>query len=116
ALGENVWTPFFSEEGGPQVICPNLGFVTGVACAGRYCDNLSLKCTTLGPYIYMPRPGYCIWTGDVPFPSAYPWGGWLSEERGVWEASGYYYVAGVQCRGSYCDDMQFFMCPVIPWP
>jgi hypothetical protein len=107
APATRYWTGFFSEEGGPQVICPNGGFITGLACKGDYCDNLALECTTLAGH----SRGVCYWTGDFPYPT-YSWGGWLSEERGELDAFPGYYAAGVQCRGDYCDDKQFYMCPV----
>jgi hypothetical protein len=104
-LSQRSWTPYISEEGGPRAICPNDGFMTGLACRGSYCDDISIQCTTTVGH----GRGACYWTGDYNLPT-YSWAGWLSEERGAWYAEPGYYIAGVQCRGSNCDDKQFYMC------
>ena len=91
----SYWTNKFSEESG-DVKCAKNHFVTGVACAGHFCDNLSMRCT------YKPGRGSstdCDWTSL------------LSEEAGGTDyfRNGYY-LRGMRCHGSYCDNKKFFIC------
>jgi hypothetical protein len=80
-----------------------------VECAGRYCDNIKLTCA---PYIDRPlqrEPAGAYWTK------------WFSEERTGDVVEGFnfpvladpYSIAiGMQCRGSYCDDIRLRMLPL----
>lgn len=91
------WRPAISEEGGNNLmLCPGDGMVDGASCSGSYCDNISFHCvdTTLH------KTNNCGWTG------------WFSEETPAWTTivSGEQAVAGVQCRGRYCDDMRMYLC------
>jgi hypothetical protein len=98
-FGSNYWTSFFSEEGAStganQRICSGSGFMTGIACNGGYCDNVSIQCTTLDS----TTRGSCYWTP------------YFSEEAAYSDllASGYY-AAGLTCRGSNCDDKSIYAC------
>lgn len=89
------WSPFFSEEGrGAQW---NMGaFVKGLACNGRYCDNLALQ------YLFTPalrNTGSCYWSRR------------FSEEGRHFENCALdHYVAGVQCSGGYCDNLNLLCC------
>ena len=74
-------------------LCP-AGFITGVSCTGKYCDNISFECSKINGY----GRSNCFWTG------------WLSEESGtMWFPYGYY-AAGMQCSGSHCDNKRFYAC------
>ena len=53
ATNSGKWTPYFSEEDGTAISTGNgqqctgkNEYVTGIRCKGRYCDNLSLRCTS----------------------------------------------------------------------
>lgn len=100
AYGSSSWTSFFSEEGSgtaDERICAWGEFVTGIACNGRYCDNLSLLCTeAIGRGI-----ADCQWSG------------WYSEESGPFQALAGRYIVGVECNGSYCDDKRYRHCQMI---
>jgi hypothetical protein len=94
---------------GNQGFCA-AGIMTGVSCSGSYCDNVKLQCAKLtSGHI---DAGFCYWTG------------WQSEEQGAWIDRGSFtgcsasscdfFVNGAECSGSYCDNMRFWVCPVIP--
>lgn len=97
-FGNSIWTPYFSEEGstadrrgrcaGPQ------RWMTGVACSGSYCDNLSIRCTQF--------PGSS--------PSNCEWSGWYSEEQSRFNAPSGYFIKAVECSGSYCDNKRYRYC------
>ncbi len=72
----------------------NKGVVTGMACYGRYCDNLRLQCTK-------PTSGHL---------GSCAWSGWFSEEQHQVDFGPGFYVTGVECSGSYCDNMRFYVC------
>lgn len=97
-FGQSIWTPYFSEEGsmderrgqcaGPQ------RWMTGVACSGSYCDNLTIRCTAF--------PGTT--------PSNCSWSGWFSEEQPRFNAPNGYFIKTVECGGSYCDNKRYRYC------
>lgn len=78
-----------------QQLCGPDGFMSGVACSGAYCDNVSLECVYLRDY----RSTGCYWTP------------WISEEGGgtLFLPDGYY-AAGMECSGAYCDNQRFYAC------
>ena len=95
--GESHWTSYFSEEGSgaaDERHCPWGEFVTGVACSGSYCDELSLRCTE------------AIGTGF----SSCQWSGWYSEEQGPFQTPSGRFIKGVECSGSYCDNKRYRHC------
>lgn len=110
------WTGYVSEEGGGTAAChvPNPfergdwpsgepAFITGFACKGSYCDNLALECVALrDAFPESLGGGACRWTG------------WVSEEQGTLSFPPNTGAIRMQCRGSYCDDKRFFVCPIIP--
>lgn len=103
------WTAFISEEGGAEASCDlvapffgkadkALGFVTGVKCRGSYCDDVSLQCVSLRDA--RANETRCQWTR------------WISEETGPIVFAPGTGATKMQCRGRYCDDMRFWVCPV----
>jgi hypothetical protein len=93
--GASTWTTYFSEEGTDYRFCGANQWVTGLSCRGRYCDDISLQCTTIsGVY-----PTNCYWTG------------WISEEGGGYLGFGSgYYARGAQCDGDFCDNKRWYVC------
>lgn len=104
------WSRQFSEEGGGNARDDD-GLVTGLACTGRYCDNISLQFARSATTRNLRG---CYWRNE-----------WYSEE-GIVERNGRRgnadrdarstscengeFVAGVRCRGSYCDDISLYCC------
>jgi hypothetical protein len=95
----NYWTPYFSEEGTNSQICPD-GFMTGISCRGRYCDDVSLQCMR----VFGRRKGFCTWQP------------WFSEEAQYSYLQDGYYAAGLACRGDYCDDLSIYACQALSGP
>jgi hypothetical protein len=111
------WSRFVSEEDGGEVGCnvPNPyergdwgagepAFIAGFACNGRYCDNVALECVALRNAFPRSLGGRdCVWTN------------WISEEGGgtLRFPNGTGAIA-MRCRGSYCDEKRFFVCPIQP--
>ena len=93
--GASTWTSYFSEEGTNWRFCSANQWVTGLACRGNYCDDISLQCTTMTG---IARHN-CYWTG------------WISEENGGYLSFGNNYLAiGAQCNGNNCDNKRFYVC------
>jgi hypothetical protein len=100
AASSRKWQGYFSEEGTSTQLCqfgahhPRRGYITGMACKGAYCDNISLECTNFNIEFHD-----CHWTG------------WVSEEAGgeLLFPQGYL-AAGAECSGGYCDNMRFLIC------
>jgi hypothetical protein len=125
----DYWSNFFSEEddGIGSVVYPlcmtghfcrsfsideNLhfcnggrGLVSGIRCNGRYCDNISLECTLP----YYPN-GTDVWFSNCSWTSLY------SEEEGSVNFGSNRYITAVECHGSYCDNMSFNVCSLLPIP
>jgi hypothetical protein len=95
---DRSWEPFISDEGTNWNYCDYDGFITGLACKGRYCDSIAIECSSFTHY----KRGACQWFG------------WGSEENRYVSVPDGYYAAGVQCRGSYCDEKRFYGCQVVP--
>lgn len=94
----NYWTSFFSEEGTNYRTCgASNSFMTGVACKGSNCDNVSIQCTNL---INSSRSS-CYWTA------------YFSEEEGYKYLPSGYYAAGLRCRGAYCDNKSIYACRLL---
>jgi hypothetical protein len=98
SYGQSSWTTYFSEEGSggaDERHCSGSdSWVTGVACSGSYCDDLSLRCTRFPG----TSTGSCYWSGS------------FSEEQPPFYAPYGYYIKGMECIGSYCDDKQYRYC------
>jgi hypothetical protein len=90
-----TYTPPISDEYEKHARdCP-WGFVQGMTCSGRYCDDVTLQCCGTG--LRALPPVYTPWFSDNtggdlgPNPQLCPEG---------------HYMSGLACRGSYCDDMR----------
>ena len=93
-----AWSPWFSEEGNGQQI-NRAGFMSGLRCAGRYCDRLSIN------FIYSPllsNTRTCRYTPR------------FSEEAVRQSCSPGEFVAGVRCSGRYCDNLELYCCRASP--
>lgn len=111
-VSNRYWTTSVSEEGsgiggvtgdgdpvsaGNRVFCGFNGFMSGVACSGDFCDNLSLECITISD-------------GDR---VRCRWSDWVSEEgTGRIDFPEGFFAAGMECRGSNCDDKRFYICQI----
>lgn len=96
--GESTWSKYFSEEGFNSQFCRPGWFITGIACTGDYCDNISIRCTHMvsEPYASPPQ---CHWTGA------------FSEEQGPMNDFGQgWYARAARCTGKYCDSIEFDVC------
>jgi hypothetical protein len=97
------WTSYFSEENPAQFCSTDAfglvlnGIVDGIRATGSYSDNVSLHCAAITSGHF----GNCQWTG------------WMSEEQGHQSFNGKFAV-GAQCSGSYCDNMKFYVCNLMP--
>jgi hypothetical protein len=99
----NGWSTWFSEEGASQGRnrqSTNVGFVSGIACRGRYCDELRLNfmISAQGRNV-----GQCAWTDS------------FSEETSggrsnVMQCPGDHFVSGIQCDGGWCDNLRLYCC------
>lgn len=94
SFGSSSWTSYFSEENTNYRVCGANEWMTGIACTGDNCDNVSIQCTE----VFGKQPVSCTW-------SAY-----YSEEDGAYHTPAGYYIRGVRCRGSDCDDMSYYRC------
>ena len=102
------WTRFVSEEGtgaSCSVVNSNSkdgsgqpGFITGFACRGKYCDEIALECVGLADAF--PSSSGCRWTH------------WVSEETPALRFPQRYAATQMQCKGRYCDNKRFFICPI----
>lgn len=110
------WSAYVSEEGRAVASCNvsnpwergdwpsgEPAFITGFACKGRYCDNVALECVALkDAFPESLGGGSCRWTG------------WVSEETPTLRFPQGFAAISMKCRGRYCDDLSFFVCPVRP--
>jgi len=108
------WSQFVSEENGGEVSCNvtnpfergdwpagEPAFIAGFACNGSYCDNIALECVALRNAFPESYGGpSCNWTG------------WVSEETPTLRFPPGQAAVRMQCRGRYCDDKRFLVCPV----
>src|SRR5512147_2504911 len=95
AVSQRTWQNFISEESPNNFRYCYPAFITGVACKGSYCDNVTVECSNLSA---LGAPTNCFWTG------------FFSEEQGQLTFPTGYYPTGVQCSGGYCDNMSFYVC------
>lgn len=100
SIGPYKWTPYFSEEGSgtaDEGHCWGKDrWMTGVACSGSYCDDLSLRCTQF--------------KGSSSSNDKCDWSNWYSEEHPPFLAPIGYYIKGMECDGSYCDKKRYYHC------
>lgn len=99
-FGSSSWSTWFSEEGTNWRKCDPNGneWMTGIHCDGDNCDNVSIECTHITSNGRPVVGVSCLWSG------------WYSEEDGPYYAYPGRYVRGVECRGSDCDDMRYWVC------
>jgi hypothetical protein len=98
ASSQQSWSDNFSEEGSASRRCDTNQFLVGIACAGRYCDNVSIQCASLRN---TTAGSNCYWTE------------WFSEEKRFQYLFSGYAAAGLRCKGRYCDDMSIYGCPIV---
>ena len=91
------WSRSFSEEPPSQEMSDS-EVVSGMSCAGRYCDNLQLRFLR-SPRIENTRS--CRWTQEK-----------LSEEERERQCPAGRFVSGIRCQGPYCDDLFLYCCDV----
>ncbi|RYZ56386.1 MAG: DUF946 domain-containing protein [Proteobacteria bacterium] len=83
------WTPSTSDENGENspARCDN-GLVTGLACSGRYCDNVSLQCS------------------DNQATEGRDWSPYFSEENNEgYTCPNGEFIQSVRCSGKFCDNV-----------
>ena len=103
---DHRWTPWVSEESTSPAWCgPGPNLIAGLACGGRYCDNISLYCVPLVNLSVIR----CLNTRFVSEES----GGFLSFLEGT--PSGVMVANQLSCSGGYCDNISFRVCQ-IRWP
>ena len=96
----NLWTQPVSEETGELgAYCGSGRVIDGMVATGLNSDNVSVHCRSTT----WPSQGVnCKWTP------------WFSEEIGqqgfVGPGLQQAVAVGVACRGSYCDDMRYYVC------
>jgi len=74
--------------------CPANQLVCRIQCTGGNCDNLRVHCCAV-------KSGWRVNGGEVAY------SGWFSEENGGTRDCGRdRYVAGLKCRGGWCDDVE----------
>ena len=86
------WTAYTSEEY-PPLECPYGYAAQGVDCDGSYCDNVALYCTDTGR-----QTGWTTWG-----PNFSEEGSGSADEGHC--VGGDAWVTGVNCSGSYCDNL-----------
>jgi hypothetical protein len=110
------WSKFVSEEGDAVAQCnvPNPfergdwpagepSFISGFSCKGKYCDNVALECVALKDAFPATLGGpSCQWTS------------WVSEETPTLRFPPGFGAISMACRGDYCDDKRFLICPIAP--
>lgn len=93
-----TWSGWFSDEN-PNYTKSSSGFVGGVKCRGRYCDDMNLHFRS--HFKLTPNLNDC-YNAE-----------WISEEGGGkrdCDRDPQYYIAGMKCRGQYCDDISLYCC------
>jgi hypothetical protein len=97
---QREWKGFISEEiPSYYTDCGNDAVITGLACKGKYCDNVSVECSTLKNYRPSSRCGMV--------------GPFSEEQRGISfisSAGRARYPRMLFCTGSYCDNKYFYVC------
>jgi len=97
------WLSFFSEEPYNARWCMAGEVVTGVQASGSFSDNLALQCTPLKDSMdRLTRIEGCHWLGPV------------SDETGPRTALNAEWALGARCTGSYCDNVDLYVCTVLP--
>jgi hypothetical protein len=90
-LGPQVFTPYFSEED-PAGLCSSTRLMHGFECEGSYCDDLRMDCTAMSGV-----QGESSWSDYFSEEGSYPADAHVCSP-GEW-------VTGMDCNGSYCDNV-----------
>jgi hypothetical protein len=99
---DHRWTPWVSEESSSPGWCgPGPNLIAGMACGGRYCDNVSLYCVPL-----VNLSSVRCWTTRS-----------VSEEGGgnlsfVEGGAAPVVASQMSCSGRYCDNLSFRVCQI----
>jgi len=91
-LNNNYWTTWFSEEDSHREDCQDDFVVTQIQCNGGNCDNMRLQCNSLNSDYFVEN--------DVTMKTSF-----YSEEQVTGKCRNGYYVTGMECNGSRCDDI-----------
>jgi hypothetical protein len=94
---------WISEEGsdeGRNADQTDAGFVTGIGCSDRYCDDVNLEFLTSPS---LQNAGQCSFQ---PFFSEE--GSSTGDNQDMCPEG--HFVAGLACRDSYCDDISLYCC------
>jgi hypothetical protein len=83
----------------PPAVCDIGFFLRGIRCTGAYCDNIRIGC-------YRPQLPDAVVRRAL-------WTRWFSEEQGRMLCPANFAVAGLACRGQYCDSISLY-CVEIP--
>jgi hypothetical protein len=125
------WTPWVSEEnGGPPTYCRAWNeAAVGFGCSGSYCDNIRILCETL-PFNATLDSRSVYWTDffseetsgeatDISHPSNhlvwYPNGNGENYKVCHWNRPNPGLLAGIKCKGRYCDDISLECIQPIKW-
>jgi hypothetical protein len=92
--GDSGWTPYFSEETGPQY-CESHERVGATHCTGSYCDNVSLYCKDTLPL--HTGEDHTTWFSDE------DWTGTDCTDQ--WYGLPNSEITAMACTGQYCDNM-----------
>lgn len=93
------WTSWFSQEGKKDArnkrTCPDDMVVNQIQCKGAYCDKMRLGCGVMASG-YRVSHEHTMETG------------FFSEEQGEEQCDDGYYIYGIECSGSYCDNIKLY--------
>jgi hypothetical protein len=99
-FGGGFFSHYISEESPNNlVVCDTLGgmnpngIVDGIRAQGKYSDLISVHCRETS------RP-----------PTNCQWSAYFSEEQRLLDFGVGRFVAGVRCKGSYCDQVSYLTC------
>ncbi len=96
---------FHSEETAGAAECPVHQIVTGFACDGSYCDNVSIRCQDRGGSVPFAFSAFSPWFEVGPPP------GFAGNPKTLHKCDPGHKMTGIDCRGSYCDDISIECSP-----
>jgi len=92
---DTYWTDWFSDESPKTAYCRDDMLVNQVQCSGSRCDNKRLLCSKVGA-------GYRVSISNRMEV------GFFSEEQGFRYCQDGYFLRGMECSGSYCDNVKLY--------
>ena len=104
---KTVTLPTFSEENPGGRVCPHNMILSHIKCTGRYCDGMALSCS--------PLKTNSVYTIDETSSETRSF--FSEEQNGLsspYRCSEGYFVNGINCSGSYCDNIQLKCKRVVP--